>query len=353
MNIVIDEKIPFLKQVLEKMGHNVLAKPGVEICAADVKEAQALFVRTRTKCGASLLHGSKVRFVGTATSGYDHIDSGYCAANGIVWANAAGCNSGAVLQYIQSVLYAWSKIKNRSLEGLVLGVVGVGEIGSKVAAWAHEAGMRVLLNDPPRERRDGPDGFVPLSRIAEECDIVTFHPTLNPCGEFKTYHLAGPVFFSSLRRCLLLVNASRGPVVDNAALKAAIESGVVGDAVLDVWEGEPDIDVSLLNKVFVGTPHIAGYSLEGKMNATRLVLEAFASFTGFQGELPLPELAPPAQESVVASSLSAALLDIYDPLKDCRALKENPAAFEELRNNYALRREPVSYKLCVKNVGKC
>lgn len=353
MNVVIDEKIPFLGQALEAMGHSVLSRPGVEICADDVREAGALFVRTRTRCNGQLLGGSKVRFIGTATIGYDHIDQAYCAASGIAWASAAGCNAGAVLQYVQSVVYAWAKERGRSLNGLAMGVVGVGEIGARVAAWAREAGMRVLLNDPPRELREGAGGFVPLSRIAAECDIITFHPTLGMSGEHASYHLAGPVFFGSLQRCALLINASRGPVVDNEALKSAIEAGRVGDAVLDVWENEPDIDLSLLNKVFVGTPHIAGYSLEGKMNATRMVLEAFARFSGYPGRLPLPGVPAPRPSVVSAASLSEALLSIYSPFADSAALKANPRAFEELRNCYALRREPASYVLDVKNVIKC
>lgn len=345
MNIVIDEKIPYLKSALEAMGHSVLPKSGVAIDAADVADAEALFVRTRTKCDASLLDGSKVRFIGTATIGYDHIDSAYCADNGITWTSAAGCNSGAVLQYVQSVVYLWAKDRGVSLEGLSLGVIGVGEIGSKVAAWAREAGLRVLLNDPPRAQHEGGAGFVPLSIIARECDIITFHPTLSRTGEFPSYHLADAAFMASLRKCRLFINASRGPVVDNKALLEAMERGAVGDVVLDVWEDEPKIDECLLNKVYIGTPHIAGYSAEGKMNATGQVLEAFALFSGYDGELPLPAMLPPHPDTVSAPSLADALLRIYSPAGDSLNLKENPAAFEELRNNYMFRREPTSYKL--------
>ena len=348
MNVVIDEKIPYLKDALEAMGHKVLSKPGVAINASDVADAEALFVRTRTRCDASLLNGSRVRFIGTATIGYDHIDSAFCADKGIVWTSAAGCNSGAVLQYVQSVVYSWAKDRGVSLEGLSMGVVGVGVIGSKVAAWAREAGMQVLLNDPPRAQREGGAGFVPLSKIARECDIITFHPTLSSMGEFPSYHLADAGFMASLRKCRLLINASRGPVVDNKALLEAMERGMTGDVVLDVWENEPNVDECLLNKVYIGTPHIAGYSAEGKMNATRQVLEAFASFLGYDGKLPLPAMQPPCPDAVRASSLADALLQIYSPQIDSLGLKENPSAFEELRNNYMLRREPTSYKLLYK-----
>lgn len=344
MYIVIDEKIPFLKEALEVMGHVVLSKPGAEICAADVTDADALFVRTRTRCDAALLAGSKVRFIGTATIGYDHIDANYCAVNSIKWASAAGCNSWAVLQYVQSVLYLWAKEREVNPGDLVMGVVGVGEIGSKVAHWAKETGMTVLLNDPPREQREG-CGFVPLAEIAERCNVITFHPTLTKEGLWPSYHLADSDFFSSLRQCRLFINASRGPVVDNKALKDAIVSGAVGDAVLDVWENEPHIDTDLLDKVYIGTPHIAGYSLEGKINATRTMLHTFAVATGFTGKVPDVELPAPAQNIIVARDFPEAALKIYSPYNDSLNLKRNPGAFEELRNNYLLRRETCSFKL--------
>lgn len=345
MNVVIDEKIPYLKDALEAMGHSVLAKPGVDICAADVADAEALFVRTRTRCDASLLDGSSVRFIGTATIGYDHIDACYCAANSIEWTSAAGCNSGAVLQYVQSVVYAWSRERGVPVEGLSLGIVGAGEIGTKVALWARRAGMRVLLNDPPRAQREGAGGFFSLECVAGECDIITFHPTLVRNGNFPSYHLADAAFFASLAKCRLLINASRGPVFDNDALLAAMEKGMAADVVLDVWEHEPRLNLPLLNKVYIGTPHIAGYSAEGKMNATRIVLEAFARFTNYAGTLPLPIMPSPDPDTVVARSFADAALQIYSPQRDSAALKAEPAMFEELRNNYRLRREPSSYKL--------
>lgn len=348
MKAVIDEKIPFLREALEGMGHSVVALPGVKICADDVADADVLFVRTRTRCDEALLRGSKVRFIGTATIGYDHIDADYCAENGIRWASAAGCNAGAVLQYVQSVIYAWSKERGCPVKGLSLGVVGVGEIGSRVAAWAEEAGMTVYRNDPPRQEREGGDAFVSLAEIAEKCDIITFHPTLEHAGSYPSYHLADEAFFASLKRCSLLINASRGPVVDNKALLAALENGALPDAVLDVWEDEPDLSLQLLNKVYIATPHIAGYSAEGKLNATGLVLKAFAEFSGYEGALPLPELPAPEPATVIANAIDEALLSIYNPCADSLRLKQSPSAFEEQRNNYLLRREPLAYKILLK-----
>ena len=347
MKVVIDEKIPFLREALARMGIDVFPLPGIAITKDVLDGAEALFVRTRTKCNAALLDGTGVRFIGTATIGYDHIDVDYCRDKGIVWTNAAGCNAGAVLQYVQSVIYSWARDNDSSLAGLTLGVVGVGEIGSRVADWARSIGMRVLENDPPKVAA-GAQGLVSLADIAANSDIVTFHPTLNLNGPYRSYHLADESFFASLRNCKLLINASRGPVVDNRALLSALESGAVGCAAIDVWENEPDINITLLNKVYIATPHIAGYSAEGKANASSMVLDAFMRFIGYDGEIPGIQLAPPEKKQVVASTVGDALLYIYSPLDDTSLLRNNPACFEYLRNNYRLRREPSAYEILLK-----
>ena len=343
MKVVIDEKIPYLKDALEKAGYIVVAKPGTEINAVDVADAVALFVRTRTKCNEELLDGSSVKFIGTATIGYDHIDADYCSRNGIVWKNAAGCNAGAVLQYVQSVIYE----SIPSVKGLAIGVVGVGEIGSRIAEWARGAGMVVYKNDPPKARM-GMEELVSLDEIAEKCDIITFHPTLEREGEFPTYHLADKRFLASLKRCRLLINASRGEVVDSKALLDAIKESKLSAVALDVWENEPEIDKELLEKVFVATPHIAGYSAEGKMNATRMVLDAFFDFLENKNRACLESLPEPVNNLVVACCEREALLSIYSPLADTAALKKNPDDFESLRNCYKLRREPSAYKIVLK-----
>ena len=344
MKVVIDEKIPYLRDALTAMGVDVVALPGDAIKNCDLLDADALFVRTRTRCNANLLAGTAVRFIGTATIGYDHIDSGYCAANGIVWTNAAGCNAGAVLQYVQSVIYSWARDNGCSLQGLVLGVVGEGEIGSRVAAWAESIGMRVLANDPPKADAGVP-GLVSLREVAEQCDIITFHPTLNSDGAYKSYHLADEDFFASLKHCRLLINASRGAVVDNDALLAALDDGVVECAAVDVWENEPDINLSLLNKAYIATPHIAGYSAEGKINATSIVLGGFARYVNYAGELPVLRLDAPERPIVKAPTEAEAHLAIYSPLDDTMMLKNAPGDFESLRNNYRLRRELSAYTI--------
>lgn len=342
MKIVIDEKIPYISDALKLMGHTVVEKAGNAIVADDVRDAGALFVRTRTECNASLLDGSSVRFIGTATIGYDHIDNDYCKSSGIYWCSAPACNAGGVVQYVQSSIYAWCG--SRQLKGLTLGVVGVGAIGTRVAAWAVSQGMRVLLNDPPREA-SGEHGFVSLQEIARESDIITFHPTLTRSGLFPSFHLGGEDFFASVQRVPLVINASRGAVVDNAAALKAVKEGRIADIVLDVWEGEPLINRELLEAAFIATPHIAGYSAEGKYNATCIVLSKFADFTGYKDALPIVPLAPPANPLVEAANESEALLRIYNPMTDSAALKCSPHQFEELRNNYNFRREPSAYEI--------
>lgn len=346
MKIVIDEKIPYLYDALQQMGHSVHALPGDEITKNHLIDAEALFVRTRTRCNASLLDGTAVRFIGTATIGYDHIDAVYCKEEGIEWTNAPGCNANAVLQYVQSVIYAWARDNSCPLAGLSLGVVGVGQIGSRVERWARSVGMNVLLNDPPREAC-GEQGFSSLADVAAQCDIITFHPTLSKRGLYPSFHLADSALLASLQHCRLLINASRGPVVDNEALLAALVDGKLQSAAIDVWEGEPHLNLSLLQHAYIATPHIAGYSAEGKINATCQVLEAFARFSGYGLELPIARLSTPLNPIVKAASEAEALLTIYNPLDDTVALKQAPEMFEALRNNYNLRREPSAYKILI------
>ena len=344
MKAVIDEKIPYLREALMAMGVDVVSLPGTDIKNVHLLDAQALFVRTRTVCDAALLSGTAVRFIGTATIGYDHIDTEYCRENGVFWTNAAGCNAGAVLQYVQSVVYSWARENGYSLSGLTLGIVGLGEIGSRVAAWAESVGLRVLANDPPKADA-GVAGLVTLEQIAKECDIITFHPSLNVDGVYKSVHLADAAFFASLKRCRLFINASRGAVVDNEALLAALEAGAVKCAAIDVWEKEPDINLALLNKVYIATPHIAGYSAEGKINATSIVLNKFADFIKYKGEVPALRLDAPRQPLVRAVTEQDAFLSIYSPLEDTAKLKSAPGDFENLRNNYKLRREQSAFQI--------
>ena len=268
MKIIIDDKIPYIKEAAEKIADEVIYAPGKDFTRELIQDADALIIRTRTHCNRELLEGSKVKFIATATIGFDHIDTEYCKQAGIEWANAPGCNSASVAQYIQSSLLVWKSLQNKKLDELTIGIIGVGNVGSKVAKAAQDFGMRVLLNDLPREEKEGGTTFTPLERIAKECDIITFHVPLYKEGKYKTFHLADEKFFRSLQRKPVIINTSRGEVIETNALLEAIDNGTISDAVIDVWEHEPEINRELLDKVLIGTPHIAGYSADGKANAT-------------------------------------------------------------------------------------
>lgn len=323
MKVVVDNKIPYIKEAVSRIADEVVFLPGADFTKESVKDADALIVRTRTRCDRGLLEGTRVKFIATATIGYDHIDTEYCREAGITWTNCPGCNAGSVEQYVRSALGLLQRKKGLDLKNATIGVVGVGHVGSRVARMAGELGMKVLLNDPPRADR-GESGFVGLATIARECDVITFHTPLNRDGAYRTYHLADEDFLFSLKRTPYLINSSRGEVVDTASLLAALAAGRVKDAVIDTWEHEPDISKELLEEAFLATPHIAGYSADGKANATRMSLEALCRFFGVDVEF---EITPPEGPSD------------YDPTRDSEWLKAAPGKFEWFRGNYPIRRE--------------
>lgn len=332
LHFVVEENIPYIAGVLEPYG-TVEYLPSLAITHSVAKGADALLVRTRTRCDEKLLHDTPVRLVATATIGTDHIDKEWCLANGVSVANAPGCNAPAVAQY---VLSAVANLINRHISEYRIGIVGVGHVGSIVERWARSLGMKVMLCDPPRQRAEGGDQWHTLEQIAEQCDIITFHTPLTKTGEDATYHLADARFFDSCRRAPIFINAARGPVVDTPALIDAIRAGKVHHVVVDTWEGEPRISHELLSLCDIATPHIAGYSLHGKMRATRMVLDAVSQTFGlphitFPGEHPMP-VAPRVNVPT--------LLQTYNPFQDDFLLRQTPEDFEELRDNYPLRPEP-------------
>lgn len=331
LKIVADRNVPYLGN-LNRVGE-LIRLDAADITPEAVRDADALIVRTRTRCDDALLGGSSVRFVGTATIGTDHIDAEACARAGIKVANAPGSNAPAVAQYVFSSLL---RVINRPLSSYTLGIVGVGHVGSIVERWARAMDMPVLLCDPPRARAEVADGFVSLDEIARRADIITFHTPLTATGEFPTLHLADDAFFRSLRRAPVIINSARGPVVDNAAWLRAIRDGIVGPAIIDCWEGEPLLDPALLEAAAVATPHIAGYSAPGKARATAMVLDALSDCFG------LEKIEPDTAEipAVARWITPAEALRSYDPLADTEALRAAPNDFERLRNEYALRPEP-------------
>lgn len=312
MRIVADAYIPFLKGLLDDVADVVYLSPDA-IDADAIKEADALIIRTRTKCNADLLKGSNVRFIATATIGYDHIDTNYCAHSGITWTNCPGCNANSVVNYMYAVL---TTLFPEGLSAKKLGIVGVGNVGSRVAKMAHNLGMTVLLNDPPRAKNEPNIPFLPLSELQQQCDIITFHVPLAS----DTYHMVNADFLRNCTRTPLIINAARGEVCDTQALL-----DYTGNVVLDCWENEPNISLPLLDKVLIGTPHIAGYSVDGKANGTRMATAALCRFFDIKKEI---NITIPGKKGIA-----------YCVQAESDALKAHPELFEAFRNNYPLRRD--------------
>ena len=335
MKVVVDDKIPYIREAIAHIADEVVYLPGSLISAEDVRDADALIVRTRTRCDRTLLEGSRVQFIATATIGFDHLDTEYLRQAGIAWTNCPGCNAGSVAQYLHTSLLLLEQERGLRLSHSTLGVVGVGHVGTLVATVGQEFGLNVLLCDPPRAEQ-GEEGFLPLERLMAEADVISFHTPLVRSGNHPTFHMADETFFRALARKPIIINTSRGEVVDGKALLKALDEGCVKEAIVDVWENEPDIDLHLLDRVYLGTPHIAGYSADGKANATRMSLEALCRHFGVpHGNFGIAP--PPAPSSAHPDDP----LSLYDPRNDSEALKAHPGLFEHLRGNYPLRREKV------------
>lgn len=348
MKIVADDKIPYLKGVFEPYAE-VVYLPGGKITPADVADADALITRTRTRCDKALLRNSKVRIVATATIGIDHLNTAELDEIGIMWRNAPGCNADSVKNYIASALASL----DRDLSGMTLGIIGVGHVGKKIAEVGRAFRMNVLLNDPPRAEAEGDSEFTCLAELLEKSDIVTLHVPLENSGKYPTANMADEKFFAQMKRGAYFFNSCRGEVMDKAAFIAAKNSGKIAGALIDVWPDEPDLDPELLAAVEIGTPHIAGYSREGKANGTTASVRAVAEFFDIPQlkNFQLPELPPPVFPEIieldsalsVPQQISRAVLHVYDVRKDAAELKSAPAQFEALRGSYWNRREFSAY----------
>ena len=341
MKIVCDNKVRFLGDVFNGIAETVLV-PGREITPAIVKDADALIVRTRTNCNEQLLSQSSVKFIGTATIGYDHIDTQYCEHNNIFWTNAPGCNSGSVCQYIVSVLVCLSDNYRFNLKNKTLGVIGAGHVGSKVIKAAKLLGMNVLVNDPPLQLSGNKEyDFCSLDYLLQHSDIVDIHVPYTASGEFATHHLCNEDFISKMSKGSILINSSRGPVVDNSALLLALNNKKLLTAVLDVWENEPNINLELLNRVFIGTPHIAGYSVDGKANATMQIVRSLSKFFNLGLDNWVPDTSEYQGIKLDYTNIADynTVINSYNVLNDSANLKSQPEKFEYLRENYPVRRE--------------
>ena len=359
MKIIIDDKIPYIRGAFERVAE-VIYLPGPKTTSEVVKDADVIVTRTRTGCNEKLLKGSSVKFIATATIGYDHIDTEYCDKAGIKWTNAPGCNSKSVEQYIASALMVLAKRKKLQLKDLCIGIVGVGNVGSKVANICRLFGMKVLLNDPPRERAEGPDDFVSIDKIKDEADIITLHVPLNTKGEDVTFHLGNEIFFSSLKLKPILINSCRGEVLDTDAVKKALKSGQLSGLVCDCWEHEPEIDLELLVITDLATPHIAGYSKDGKATGTQMSVAAISNYFGLGMnnwqpagvELPThPIIELDGAEMTGPEIISTAILSTYDIQNDDLLFRNDPALFEQLRGDYPTRREFPAYTILAVNVA--
>ena len=355
IKIVADDKIPFLKGVLEPYA-NVEYISGNKISKENILYADALIIRTRTKCNSYLLEGTNVKIVTTATIGTDHIDIEYCEKNNIKWLNAPGCNSTSVMQYVSSTLLTIAENDKFKLNEKTIGIVGVGNVGSKVKRMAETLGMKVLLNDPPRETKEGSKEFCSFNRIMRECDIITFHVPLNKVGENKTFHLADEKFFNSLERKPIIINSSRGEVIKTSALKDAITKGMIRNSVLDVWENEPEIDVELLNLLNFATPHIAGYSADGKANGTAVCVNAVNDFFNlgidtnwYPNDIPSSEscnkIEIQCKNKHDQEIIKEAVDKTYKISEDDKILRNSPKTFEKQRGDYPIRREFSNYEV--------
>ena len=346
--VVADDRIPFLQGVLEPYCKEVRYLPGSKTTAADVRDAEILITRTRTECNAELLEGSAVKLILTATIGFDHIDTAYAAQKQITWYNAPGCNAASVRQYIASALLNLAHRRGMTLRGMTIGVVGVGHVGSKVAQLCRDWGMNVLQVDPPRARKEGMEGFVSLEEAARKSDFLTFHVPLEKGGQDPTWHLADETLMRKMKPGAILINSSRGAVADNAALKKFLKSGALSGAVLDVWEGEPEIDRELLTLVDFGTPHIAGYSTDGKANGTSQCVNRIGEIYNipalqqfYPADLPPRPAMPEIPAGLTEEEERRLRLNVcYDIAYDDALLREDPGQFEKLRGSYRMRREP-------------
>ena len=354
MNIIIDENISFAKEAFQQFG-SVKLLHGRKITNRELKEADILIVRSITKVDEDLLKNTSVKFVGTATIGTDHIDLDYLKSKNIYFSDAKGCNADAVAEYVFTSIFKIAAEQSISLKDKTIGVVGVGNIGSRIVRLAKAAGINVLMNDPPLKRASGSGDFVPLDKIYE-ADIITIHVPLNKEGEDKTVHLFNQDNLEKIKDHIIFINASRGQVVNNSALSDIIEKKNL-HVVLDVWENEPDININLLKKVKFSSPHVAGYSLEGKVNGTTMIYNALCRFLKVSPswQPALPEISNPLIDLMSEKNFEQKLNDIFHTVYDIKrdddqmrnminmAHDERPKYFDSLRKNYPLRREFTNY----------
>ncbi|HDP54957.1 MAG TPA: 4-phosphoerythronate dehydrogenase [Bacteroidetes bacterium] len=354
MRILADIDIPYLKGIFEPIAQEVAYQKGNTISATDLLHTDVLIIRTRTVCNESLLKGTPVSVIATATVGTDHIDTEYCKANGITVISAPGCNAGAVVQWTLSAIFALLGNENLNLSNKTLGIVGVGNIGSRLQKAAKALGFNVLICDPPREEREGNSDFTSLSNLVSKSDIISLHVPLKVSGRHKTLNLIDKDILSIFKPNAILLNSARGGVINEHSLIKYLAENSKLHVALDVWENEPNISRILLKQASITTPHIAGYSLDGKVNATRIIVKSLGKHFGVQ--INTSEIGAMDTKEKIHVDLLKYLNDnnicfnsffseMYCIKSDSEKLKENPEQFESFRNSYKLRREFSAYQL--------
>lgn len=368
IKVIADAEIPFLKGVIEPFA-DIVYLNGKDINALAVKDADALLIRTRTNCNAGLLENSRVKFIASATIGTDHVDSGYCNKKGIYFTSAAGCNAWGVVQYVITSIFNVCNKLGRDPRGKTLGIVGAGNVGERLAQTALKFGMNVLRCDPPIKELLTKDSdffktenaaqrgdigefyvdrshltsadFLPIHELLEKSDIISLHTPLNE----STIAMVSSEFLSHIKKGAIFINSSRGEVTDEQVLIAFRD--MLGAIITDVWSGEPMLNKDLMNVSDIATPHIAGYSMEGKMNAARIIVKSFGKFYGinelknFKIELsPVPSYNyKPDGNISVFDNICNLIETIYPIRNDDKLLRKDPASFEKLRGSYNYRRE--------------
>ncbi len=358
MKILVDENMPYAQQLFCQLGE-VKAVPGRPLPIEELDDTDALMVRSITKVNASLLAGKPVKFVGTATAGFDHVDTAWLEQQKIAFSSAPGCNAIAVVEYVFSALMVFAEQEGFQLTDKTVGIVGVGNVGGRLAKRLRALGVNVLLCDPPRADRGDDEQFHSLETLLKQADILTFHTPLNKSGRYNSYHLINESNLDILPEGRILINASRGEVIDNAALLSALNQGKKLRVVLDVWEPEPDLSLELLNKIDIATPHIAGYTLEGKARGTTQVYEAYCDFIGQPQYVELSTLLPKPLISTISvqGELTQTLLKqlihlVYDVRRDDAPLRKVASIkgeFDKLRKFYPVRREWSSLQVVCDN----
>jgi len=363
MKIVVDENIPFAREVFENLGEVHLVS-GRAIDSKLIWDVEILVLRSITKVDADLLRGSRVKFVGTATAGTDHIDQAYLKSQNILFASAAGANADSVSEYVITALLRHAQKSGQSLKGRSLGIIGVGNIGSRLEKKASALGLEIVLNDSPLARKTGSEAYRSLKEACA-CDFISLHVPLIYEGCDATFHLFDKKLLESLNPETVLINSSRGEVINHVALLNAITSQSLAAPILDVWENEPDIMWKLIPHLEIGTPHIAGYAIDGKIKGTILIYEALCAALGTLPALkvqPLP-LLPIEQVHIDATGkndidiLYELCTQVYDLRADHERLlallslasDERPSAFDRLRKEYPMRREFQSARVSLKN----